>query len=158
MLRLGLDFPLRRLWFRKQHTKEEPRDIGGVTTTGFQDIGVFGGFDDFPLKILVSATINVHIQRKLKYRGDFFKVLGQEENPLGKEGHILPDVASDEGAVGRLAFDDVGSTRYERHEGRLKRYFSCFMREYLYRSAIDWKWRHAIPQSNVWESAGPSGN
>jgi hypothetical protein len=59
MLWLGLNFPLRRLRFRGQNREEELLDIGDVITTSFQDIGVVVGFGDFPLKRLVSATINI---------------------------------------------------------------------------------------------------
>ena len=55
---LGLNFPLSRLWFRKQNSKEALIDIGGVTAASFQNIGVVVGFDDFPLKRMVSATIH----------------------------------------------------------------------------------------------------
>ena len=111
MLWLGLNFPLRRLWFGSQNREELFPDIRDVATTSFQGIGVVIVFGDFPLKRIVSATINI-FNVKVKNLGDFI-VLGKEQNPFGKEGLILVKVATNKRAIDRLAFNDVRA-RYKR--------------------------------------------
>ena len=106
VLWLGLNLPPRRLWLREQNREEVASDIGDVSTTSFQDISVVVGLNDFPLKGLASATINYSTQTEKKNL-DWFSVLGQEHNLLGKEALILFMSAPDKCALDRLAFNDV---------------------------------------------------
>jgi hypothetical protein len=91
VLWLGLDFPFRRWWFRKQNSKEVAFDVGSVTTKSLEDIRGVIEFDNFPLKRPTSETMKIYI--KLTDLGSF-NALFKNKNFLGKERPILREVAS----------------------------------------------------------------
>jgi hypothetical protein len=113
VLWLGLDFPFRRRWFRKQNPKEVAIDVGSVTAMSLEDIcALRAGPDDFPLKRPTSEIMKIYI--KLTDLGSF-NALFKNENSLGKERPILPEVASNI-CIERQAFDDVGAAS-KSHDG-----------------------------------------
>jgi hypothetical protein len=56
---VGLDFPSRRWWLRKQNPEEVAFDLGGVTTKSLEDKRAVLGSVDFPLKRRTSETIKI---------------------------------------------------------------------------------------------------